>query len=484
MILSIYTSRILLKTLGIEDYGLYNIVGGVVAMFLSLKNIFAASVQRFINYEKGNGNTTRVNEIFNTSVIIHIGIAAVFIIVVEIFGLWYINNKLVVSYDRIDTANFVFHCSIIATAISIITIPYDAVIIANEKMNFYAKLSIIDACLRLLIVFLLPVFPFEFLCTYATLILIVSLFMRFLTVLYTKRFPECKYCKVWNKQTVKDLSAFAGWNLFGCMSSSILEEGANMILNLFGGLTANAARSVAYQIRNAIMSLSNNVFIASQPFIVQQAASVNINYFWNNIFTQSRAIFYVISLTALPIFIFSESILCIWLDDVPSNSIEFTRTILIYLVIMSFQKSLDLAFKAYNKLPLYQITDSVVTLLTLPLIYLTLRLSYPLYYTFILFSLVRIFDYIIILIIAHKKLNLSICNYLKNVIYPAAITLLIYILIAILCQNIPQTQNIFILFFYILIVVIVAAILLYLIVLTKYEKKLIINYIQKFSNKK
>ena len=158
MIIAIYTSRVLLSTLGVEDYGLYNIVGGVVAMFLSIKSIFAASVQRFINYEKGKGNEDKVNEIFNMSLLIHLGIAVIFIVIVEICGLLYIPSKMVMPDGMLNTALFVFHCSVLATSISIITIPYDAVIIANERMDFYAWQAIVESALKLIIVFCIPIF--------------------------------------------------------------------------------------------------------------------------------------------------------------------------------------------------------------------------------------------------------------------------------------------------------------------------------------
>ena len=242
ILLSVYTSRVLLNTLGVEDYGTYNLVGGVVAMFLSMKSVFAASVQRFLNYEKGQGNIQRVQEIFSTSVIIHLGISALFVILVECIGMYYIKNVMVIPEGMQSTTEFVFHCSVAATAIAIMTIPYDAVIIANEKMNFYAYLSIGDAILKLLIVFVLPILPFAYFRSYAFLILCISLCMRAISMRYSKRFPECEFKRIWRKKTVMQLTTFAGWNFFGCMAYSLIEEGTNMMAKTFGAIPFKAAK--------------------------------------------------------------------------------------------------------------------------------------------------------------------------------------------------------------------------------------------------
>lgn len=473
LVLAIYTSRVLLSTLGVEDYGLYNVVGGVVALFLSFKSIFAASVQRFINFEKGKGNVEKVREIFNTSVLIHIGIAILFIVVVELFGLCYIPTKMVLPEGMLGTAMFVFHCSVLATSISIFTIPYDAVIIANEKMNFYAWLAIIESSLKLAIVFCIPLFPFENLRTYAVLVLLVSIIMRLLSVRYSKRFPECAKLRIWNKDTVKQLTSFASWNILGCAVSSIIEEGSNFVINIFGGVVANAARGIAYQIRNAVMSLSSNVIVASQPFIVQKAASSNSEDFWYYIFKQSKVMFHIILLTALPIFIYSEEILRLWLTVVPEDSALFVRSVLVYMVVMSLQKSIDLAFKSYNIMPKYQIVDSVVCLTSLPLSILALKLGAPLYSIFLVFSIVRCVDYACVLLLAKKQLGLHIFDYVKQVIFPALKSLAIVSLIIVVAIQYLVPSNFAELVLYVIITLTITILLMYFIVLDVQEKSLV-----------
>ena len=379
---------------------------------------------------------------------------------------------------------FVFHCSVIATAISIITIPYDAVIIANERMNFYAWLSIGDTILKLLFIFLLPLFPFDYLCSYAVLILLLSLGMRFISMWYTKRFPECKPLKVWKKSTVTQLTKFAGWNFFGCMASSLIEEGSNMILNLFGGVVANASRAIAYQIRNAIISLSGNIVVASQPFIVQKAASADKANFWSYIFQQSRAVFFMIALTVLPIYTYTQEILSLWLKEVPDNAETFVHAVLIYVVVMSFQKSLDLAFKSYNKMPVYQIFDTCITLLSLPLIYVVLKYDAPLYSAFLVMSFVRLVDYIVVVIIGKIQLNLPVLTFTRDVVLPTFVTIAILAVVGFLFFLLPPVSNIFVLAVLAMLNFSSGCLAVYFIILNTKEKELVNKMISKILKRK
>lgn len=479
IILSIYSSRVLLDTLGVENFGVYNIVGGIVAMFLSLKSIFTASVQRFINYEKGAGNCEKVREIFSSSVYIHIAIALFFVFIAEIFGLYYIPRYLVLPDGMLSTALFVFHCSVVSTAVSIITIPYDAVIIANERMNFYAYLAICDVVLKLLIIFLLPLFPFEYLQSYVVLILLIAIIMRTLSMQYSKQFPECKLKKICDKGIVKQLTTFAGWNFLGCMVYSVVEEGTNMIINLFGGVTANAARGIAYQVRNAINSVSGNIVVASQPFITQKAATVERDVFWQYIFQQSRAIYYIIIITTFPIFLYANDILNFWLNNIPDGTLNFVRAILVYMVVMSFQKPLDLAFKAYNCLALYQIVDSIILFCTLPVIYIILQMGFPLYYAFLIFSLLRIVDYVVVLFVAKYQIGLKIRMYILNVFCPAVICFVLISIIGILFTLLPETQNFLILVLYILLLLVVSSCSIYLFILNSNERMVVNSILMK-----
>ena len=271
--LALYTSRLLLETLGVEDFGIYYLVGGVIGLFASLKGVFASSVQRFLNYEKGIGDKIKVHKIFCVSVIVHILIALCFALIVEVFGIWFITYKLNIPNGSIDSALFVFHCSVLTACIMILSVPYDAVIIANERMNAFAWIAILDAFLKVLIVFFVKYVSVQKLECYAILLVVIAFFIRLVNVLYCRRFPECQFRFCWDYSIFKQLTSFAGWNFFGNTMFSMVNEGINMMLNIYGGVIANAARGIAYQIKTAVGQLSGNVLIASQPSIIQQSAS-------------------------------------------------------------------------------------------------------------------------------------------------------------------------------------------------------------------
>lgn len=484
MFLAIYTSRVLLSTLGVEDFGVYNVVGGIVAMFSSIKNVLAAAVQRFINYEKGQGNNDKVNCIFNSSLLIHIVLTVVFIILIEPIGMWYIDNHLTLPTGSIDNAIFVFHCSVAVTAFTIITIPFDAVVIANERMEFYAWMSIAEAVFKLLIIYILPVLPYQYLKSYAVLILLITLIHRLITILYCKRFSEARFQKCFNSSLIKEIGVFAGWNFFGCTASSLIEEGSNLILNAFGGVVANAARGVAYQVKSAVTSITSNIVIASQPFITQQSATVELSRFYSYIHLQSRFVFYSVALIAMPIYIYAPEILDLWLVKVPDNGPEFVRVVLLYVVILSFQKPIDLAFKSFGKIAKYQVIDTCILILSLPVVYIILRLGFPMHYSFYGLILVKIIDYVCVIILAKKEIGLNIKSYLQEVVMPSIKALFLIIIWATLFLIICKANSIFLLLLWVVTVFLLSSISIYWLVLNKVEKTLVKNMLNKILKRK
>ena len=479
MVLAIYTSRVLLSTLGVNDFGLYNVVGGIVVMFSSIKGVLAAAVQRFINFEKGKGNEFRVNDIFTSSIWIHFILGLLFVLIIEPIGLWYIQNKLVLPDGSLPNAVFVFHFSIAATFVTILTIPYDSLIIANEKMSFYAWISVADAFLKLLIIFILPLLSFEYLRSYAVLIFIISFSLRFLSFLYCKRFPEAKLSLKVNKSIIKEIGAFAGWNFIGCTASSLIEEGSNLILNAFGGVIANAARGIAYQVKSAVAIISNNVVVASQPFITQQSAVVEKEKFFNYIHFQSRIVFFCVAITVLPIYIYCGEILNLWLADVPKYGVEFVQAVLIYVVIMSFQKSIDLAFKSYGNIAKYQIVDAFIILLTLPVAYLILIAGMPLHFVFYGFAIIRLLDYVGILILGKKQLGWDLVAYGKDVALPCLEATAIFVIIGFLFTRFLIASNILLLACWTTLVLAVSCLSLYLFVCNSDERTLVNRILKK-----
>ena len=439
--LALYTSRILLASLGVTDFGLYNLVAGVVGLFSSLKGVFASSVQRFLNYEKGLGNADGVHRVFCISVIVHILIAIVFALIVEAFGIWFINHKLNIPEGSVDTALFVFHCSIATACITILSTPYDAAIIANEKMNAFAWISILDAVLKLIIIFLITILPFENIRSYAVLLVCIALLIRGINVIYCRRFPECRFVFLWDKSLFKNLTSFAGWNFFGNTAYALVNEGLNMMLNIYGGVVANAARGIAYQVRAAVGQLSGNLLVASQPYIIQQAAKGDREETFRNINEVSRILFFIMAITVLPLIVYCEQILEIWLTTPPDYAVTFTRLILFYSVIRTLHGPIDLLFKAEGKIGRYQLVDSCSLCLSLPLSYILLEVGCPIYGVFLVMSGVEILNLLLITLLAQKMVGFEMEGYTINVLISSIFSLLICGVLGKLFYELLQPNN-------------------------------------------
>lgn len=430
MFITIYTSRVVLKTLGVEDYGIYNLVGGVVALFSSLKGVFSSAIQRYLNYTRGLGDEEGVRHIFSLSILIQVILALVFFVLVEFFGQFFIPHKLVIPNDMMNVAMFVFHCSIISAVINILSVPYEAVIIANEKMNYYAYISIAEAIMKLAVVFLLPVLPFVTLKSYAVLLLAIHILVVIINVIYCRQFCECKIERYWSKDLFKQLASFSGWSFLGNMIYSLIHEGTNIILNMFAGVVANAARGIATQVRSAISLLSGNLYTASKPFIMQQAATVEKQNLFNYIYILSRSIFYVILVTTIPMVVYTNQILAIWLVEIPKYTISFVRVILVFELIRALHSPIVMLFFSFGTLKRFQITECVVGLLTLPLVYLFLTLGFPLYTAFVAMIIVEVLNLTAIIIVAQKELDFKWNEYIRNVVLKCLFPSIAVVLIA------------------------------------------------------
>lgn len=418
MALSFYTSRVILQQLGVSDYGIYNVVGSVVAMFSSLRTIFATSTQRFLNYEMG-ANTGKMNLVFSISTIVNLIIGLVFCVLVETVGLWFLNTGFNADPDRLIAAHWVLHLSILTAFLSIMTTPYDAVLIAHEKMDFYASMSIIEGVMKLLIVFLLYWSPFDKLIYYAFLNLLIALIIRSINAFYCrKHFIESRSIFLWDKVYFKKMFSFAGWNFLGNTAYSLTQSGLNMILNYFGGPIVNAARGLAYQVLGCVNQISSNINIVVSPYCIKSHAEGNESKLFSMTFFSSKMLFIIQSMVVIPFLHMSWWILSVWLSNVPEYTVQFVQLVMIYSLLRSIHGPLDTLFKAFGKLKTYQVCEGIV--LSTPVIcsYFALKIGYPFASIFIFVILFDIVNTCIILPIANKYTGLSISDYIKRVILP------------------------------------------------------------------
>ena len=429
LVIALYSSRVLLATLGVNDFGLYNIVGGVVSLFASLKVLFAFAVQRFLNFAKGENDFEKEKVVFNVSILLHIIIAIAFVIIVEAFGLWFISNKLNIPDESYTDAIFIFHISVLTSALAILITPYSAAVIANEKMNVFAWVSIIDAILRLLIILLLPYIPYFPVRTYALLLVAIEIVNFILYFINCRKYPECRIERKFDRKLFKEIASFAGWDFIGNTAWALINEGVNMILNVFGGVALNAARGIAYQVRNSITQLVNNVTVASRPRIIKEAASINKEKTFNSIYLMARALFMITLMTEMPLLVYAKYVLGIWLVEIPAFTVSFVQLVLVWTLIRTMNIPIDLAFTAYGKVKLYQIFNSIALLLNLPLAYLYLKSGGSYEYALLPFIAVEIIDIIVNLIVAHKVVGFNIADYVKRVVLLNTINIISAIII-------------------------------------------------------
>ena len=377
MVVSLYTSRVILNALGVEDFGIYNVVGGVVAMFTVISGSLSAAISRFITYELGIGDQSKLNKIFSASVTIQLLLSLIIVILIESVGVWFLNAKMTIPDSRIVAANWVLQFSIITFVINLISVPYNAAIIAHEKMSAFAYISILEAVGKLTIAFFIMWSPIDKLVYYAILMCTVAVVVRLTYSHYCKKhFTECTYHFQWDKDVLKQMFGFAGWNFIGAASVVLRDQGGNIVINLFYGPAVNAARGIAIQVNNAVTGFVTNFMTALNPQITKSYAVGDREYMMSLIYQGARLSFYMLLLLSLPILVNTHYILVIWLKLVPEHAVLFVQLILIFAMCESISNPLVTAMLATGNIRNYQIIVGGLQIMNLPISYIFLRLGY------------------------------------------------------------------------------------------------------------
>lgn len=376
MAISLYTSRVILEALGVDDFGVYNVVGGFVALFGVLSKSMSSAASRFLNFEMGKGNFDQLSRVFSTTLIIHIFLAVIIAILAEILGGWFVNNKMVISPERLEAAKWVFQFSILSFCFSLITVPFHSAIIAHERMSVFAYISIFEGVAKLLICYFLMLAPFDRLIFYGFLMFLVQLVVQIMNQVYClKHFQECKVHFIYDKTLLKEISYFASWNMIGSSSVIFRNQGGNVLINLFGGPVVNAARAVANQVLHAVHGFVDNFIMTLRPQITQSYACGNWDFMMKLIYQGSRFSYYMLLVLCLPILINTDYLLHLWLKTVPEHSVIFVQLTLIFTMIESFSSTLITAQLATGKVRNYQLLVGGLQILNLPVSYIILKMG-------------------------------------------------------------------------------------------------------------
>ena len=434
MALNLYTTRVTLQLLGVEDYGIYNVVGGIVVLFTFISNALSTATQRYITFGLGRNDSHYLNSVFSTSVYIHLIISLVLVCLTETIGLWYLQHKMLIPIHRIDASMWVYQCSIVSAIIMLISVPYNATIIAHERMGVFAAISSLEVILKLFIALSLSFFTVDKLKVYAILLVMVQLIIRFIYTIYCrKHFHETKLQKRINIELLREIGSFSLWSVFGNAAYVSYTQGINLLLNLFCGPVINATRAIAVQVQVAVNQFVRNFQTAMNPQITKSYAAGNLDYMYNLIFASSRFSFYLLLLLTLPILLETSTILHLWLTAVPEYATIFVRLILLTTLINSIANPLIVSIKATGKIKLYEGIIGGVMLLILPISYIFLKCGYPPYSVFVIHLIIESIAQVLRITIAYRMLGFSISSYLKDVIlrilYVALASLILPILL-------------------------------------------------------
>lgn len=420
MLIGLYTSRVILNALGVNDFGIYNVVGSVTAMLAFINGSMSNATMRFITFEEGRGNIEKLNKVFCTSMNIHICIAILTFVFLDSVGLWFLYNKMVISPERLNAAFWVLQFSIVTCVVDIISVPYNACIIAHEKMGAFAFISMFQQVITLVLALFLPVYSGDRLILYAIILMFVQVLLRIIYGQYCKfHFSETKYCRMWDKKLTKEMATFAGWTMNGNIAWLGYTQGLNILINLFSGTAVNAARGIAFTVQSKIIGFCDNFQVAVKPQITKTFSVGEYNKMHQLIISSSKFSYYLMLLLSLPIFIEIEEILRLWLKIVPEHSVNFVRLILLCSVIDIFRNPMDTAIHATGKIKKYQLWEATTLLLIIPCAYVALKIGFPVEAAFavqlVIFVIVQI-ERIFIVCPVIKMLKRV---YLKKLLMPA-----------------------------------------------------------------
>ncbi len=420
MIVGLYTSRVVLQALGVNDFGLYNVIGGVVGLFIILNSAMVNTTSRFITFRLAKNDLLESRRIFSMSMLIHGIIACIILVLGETIGLWYLHEKLVIPEGRFFAAEWLYQLSVVTSLFSVLLVPFNASIVAHERMSAFAVIQIVDVFLRLFVVLLLSYSPIDKLIFYATLLALIQVFDLFVYITYCRRnFPDTKLLFYWSKPVFLEMMNFAGWALVGNFCNFFYTQGVNLMLNAFCGPAANAARGIAVQVENVIKQFANNVQTAINPQIIKTYASNEKERMYSLISASSRYCFYLLYLLTLPILLETNFILEIWLGQVPDHTISFIRLILVIALFDAFVNPMFTANLASGKLRIYHLSLSILMYGFMFVTYYSIKLTGIAESVFYSYLIATIIGYIMKIFILEFQVGFLVKDYLKGVFVPA-----------------------------------------------------------------
>ena len=428
LFISLYTSRLILKGLGVDDYGIYGVVGGFVSMFSIVTGSLRSAISRFYNYALGKGDEKGLSNTFALSLNIMLILSVIVIVLTETFGLWFLYNRMTIPPDRLNAAFWCFQFSILSSVSSFLVVPFVAAIVAHEKMGVFSYLDIFEVVLKFFIALLITfsIGHLDKLILYAVLLLAVTLIKQMISRVYAMRhFEECKLRWYWDKQGFLEMFSYAGWSFMGTTSGTFAGEGVNMVMNVVFGPAVNAARSLSWTVIQTIQIFVNNFTTALWPQVAQSYASGDHTYMKQLILRGARFSYYIMWMVVLPLFLETEFVLGLWLGEYPDHTVNFIRLALIFISIGALHVIFGMGIKASGKIKWMQIWFSLLEFLVFGASYFLLHHGFAPEWSFFCTVIAAILQMLVMWILSKKQLNFSISEQIRSVIIPALIVTLV-----------------------------------------------------------
>ena len=434
LVVSLFTSRVVLHVLGVSDYGIYNIIGGIVVLFSFVNGALTSATQRFLNFYLGKQDEEKTHKVFCISMSIYAMLSVVFLVLAETVGLWFVNTQLNIPPARADAAFWIYQFTVFTFMLNLTRIPYNATLIAYERMDFYAYLSLLDVVLKLGIVYLLYISPVDKLIAYGFLLLLVNVADNVAYRVYCVRsFRTARYRLLWDRGMFKDLFSFSGWSLMGNAANILAQQGLNIVVNIFYGVTLNAALGIANQISGQVVQFFTNFQTAFNPQIVKYYAAGQIREFFNLVYKTSKYSYFLMLFISLPLLLETDKMLDIWLVDVPEYTGIFCQLILIFYLSEALTAPLYMSVQAAGHIRNYQILVSSINFLTVPAVYVVLKLGMAVWSVWVVRILINVVIIVARVIYLRSKIGLSVRDYLNSSIFPILYTSVLVLPVPLAC---------------------------------------------------
>ena len=421
MVINLYAVRLVLNALGVEDFGIYNVIAGVITMLYSVSSVLSSATQRFYSSSVGENNLKHLREIFSTSLYIYVILSVIVLVIGETIGLWFVNTQLVIPDNRMNAANWVYQLSIFSFIASIMQVPFSAATIAHEDMGIFSIISTSETVLKLLSIFLIFIIPIDRLIIYGATLFVISVLVLISYILIAKkRYPECNYKKPTQKELFKELLSFSGWSFFGSIAGVGMSQVNTILINIFFGPIVNAARAISFQFNQALTSFVSSFILAVRTPMIKSYAEDSHLYLIKIFNISNKFIYYCLIMICLPVFLEMDTILNLWLKTTDSQTILFSRLILIYTLIISLNNPISIIIHATGHVKEYHLSVETFTLLCVPATYILFKLGYPAYSTYIAMIVTAVLAHLVRLICLKRYFkHFSYSEYVKSFVIPA-----------------------------------------------------------------